>query len=98
MAPTPGPTAARSICILYGPDPNPVVETGPWLTGPTPLPPLWSLGYQQSRYSYYRQTSCAYLTSYAAAFRQSVATAFDIDTSVHWPFTRGRERFRPSCR
>jgi alpha-glucosidase len=23
-----------------------------WLTGPTPLPPIWSLGFQQSRYSY----------------------------------------------
>ena len=38
--------------VLYGPDPKHVVETYAWLTGPTPLPPLWSLGYQQSRYSY----------------------------------------------
>ena len=39
--------------LLYGPEPKHVVETYAWLTGPTPLPPLWSLGYQQSRYSYY---------------------------------------------
>jgi len=38
--------------LLYGPDPKQVVETYAWLTGPTPLPPLWSLGFQQSRYSY----------------------------------------------
>ena len=29
------------------------MEDYAWLTGPTPIPPLWSLGYQQSRYSYY---------------------------------------------
>ncbi len=38
--------------VLYGPDPKQVVEDYAWLTGPTPLPPLWALGYQQSRYSY----------------------------------------------
>jgi alpha-glucosidase len=38
--------------ILYGPDPKSVVKTYAWLTGLTPLPPLWSLGFQQSRYSY----------------------------------------------
>lgn len=38
--------------LMYGPDPKHVVETYAWLTGPTPLPPLWTLGFQQSRYSY----------------------------------------------
>ena len=38
--------------LLYGPTPKQVVETYAWLTGLTPLPPLWSLGFQQSRYSY----------------------------------------------
>ncbi|MGO4209295.1 TIM-barrel domain-containing protein [Terriglobus sp. 2YAB30_2] len=38
--------------LIYGPDPKKVVEAYAWLTGPTPLPPLWSLGFQQSRYSY----------------------------------------------
>ncbi len=42
--------------LVFGPDPKHVVETYAWLTGPTPLPPLWALGYQQSRYSYYPQT------------------------------------------
>ena len=38
--------------VLYGPEPKKVVEAYAWLTGPSPLPPLWSLGFQQSRYSY----------------------------------------------
>jgi len=38
--------------IIYGPTPKQVVESYAFLTGTPPLPPLWSLGYQQSRYSY----------------------------------------------
>ncbi len=39
--------------FFYGPDPKKVVEDYTALTGRTPLPPLFALGYQQSRYSYY---------------------------------------------
>ena len=42
--------------ILYGPEPKHVLESYAWLTGFSPLPPLWSLGYQQSRYSYGTQS------------------------------------------
>jgi alpha-glucosidase len=42
--------------FFYGPSPKQVVETYAWLTGTAPLPPLWTLGYQQSRYSYYPQS------------------------------------------
>jgi alpha-glucosidase len=38
--------------FLYGPAPKQVVEGYAYLTGLPPLPPLWSLGFQQSRYSY----------------------------------------------
>ena len=38
--------------MLAGPEPKHVVESYAWLTGKTPLPPLWSLGFQQSRYTY----------------------------------------------
>jgi alpha-glucosidase len=41
--------------LFYGPTPKQVVETYAWLTGTPPLPPLWSLGFQQSRYSYMSQ-------------------------------------------
>jgi len=39
--------------FFTGPEPKAVVEAWAWLVGTTPLPPLWALGYQQSRYSYY---------------------------------------------
>lgn len=38
--------------LFYGPSAKTVLETYAWLTGLPPLPPLWSLGFQQSRYSY----------------------------------------------
>jgi alpha-glucosidase len=41
--------------FFYGPSPKQVVKTYAWLTGTPPLPPLWSLGFQQSRYSYMTQ-------------------------------------------
>jgi len=44
-----------NIYILYGPSAKDVLKTYAWLTGPTPLPPLWTLGFQQSRYSYMTQ-------------------------------------------
>src|ERR1700674_4008063 len=42
--------------LLFGPTPKQVVQTYAWLTGTTQLPPIWSLGYQQSRYSYAPQS------------------------------------------
>lgn len=38
--------------FIAGPAPASVIERFTELVGRTPLPPLWSLGYQQSRYSY----------------------------------------------
>ena len=42
--------------FFYGPDPKAVVEEYTQLTGRTPLPPLFMLGYQQSRWSYFPET------------------------------------------
>jgi alpha-glucosidase len=41
--------------VIYGPSPKEVVESYAWLTGVPPLPPLWTLGFQQSRYTYVPQ-------------------------------------------
>ncbi|HEX3985393.1 MAG TPA: TIM-barrel domain-containing protein [Acidobacteriaceae bacterium] len=41
--------------VFYGPSPKQVVETYAWLTGTPPLPPRWTFGFQQSRYSYMTQ-------------------------------------------
>jgi len=38
--------------VIYGPTPKQVVLGYTYLTGKPPLPPLWALGFQQSRYSY----------------------------------------------
>ncbi|MGI4826988.1 MAG: TIM-barrel domain-containing protein [Janthinobacterium lividum] len=50
------PAGPLDYYLLYGPEPRQVVEAYAWLTGPSPLPPVWALGYQQSRYSYTPQT------------------------------------------
>ena len=41
--------------VMGGPDPRAVVQQYAWLTGTAPLAPLWSLGFQQSHWSYKTQ-------------------------------------------
>jgi alpha-glucosidase len=41
--------------IIYGPEPAKIIQTYTQLTGRMPLPPRWSLGYHQSRWSYESQ-------------------------------------------
>ena len=42
--------------FFAGPEPKKVIEEYTALVGRSPLPPLWSLGYQQCRYSYYPES------------------------------------------
>ena len=75
--------------LMYGPDPKKVMEEYAWLTGPTPLPPLWALGFQQSRYSYETETR---LTTVADRLRADHIPAdalyLDIDYQIkNRPFT-----------
>jgi alpha-glucosidase len=81
--------------ILYGPEPKRVVEAWAWLVGTTPLPPLWALGYQQSRYSYYPESEVRRI---AARLRSERIPAdviwLDIDYQFkNRPFTVDAERF-----
>lgn len=81
--------------VLYGPDPKAVVESWTWLSGRTPLPPLWSLGFQQSRYSYYPE---AEVRRIASRMRSEHIPAdvlwLDIDYQLkNRPFTVDPERF-----
>jgi len=83
------PAGPLDYYILYGPEPKHVIETYAWLTGPTPLPPLWSLGYQQSRYSY---TPRSEVEAVAAHLRRDNIPAdgiwLDIDYQYKYrPFT-----------
>jgi alpha-glucosidase len=81
--------------LIYGPTPRQVVEGYAWLAGPTPLPPLWSLGYQQSRYSYYPETRVQETADRLRSDRiPADAIYLDIDYQQdNRPFTVNRERF-----
>ncbi|MGA7858340.1 MAG: TIM-barrel domain-containing protein, partial [Terracidiphilus sp.] len=81
--------------ILYGPEPKAVVETWAWLTGTTPIPPIWSLGYQQSRYSYYPETEVRRIGAKLRSERIPADVIWlDIDYQYkNRPFTVDPERF-----
>jgi alpha-glucosidase len=81
--------------FFYGPDPKRVLTDYTALTGRMPLPPLFSLGYQQCRYSYYPE---ARVREIADGFRKRHIPAdvlyLDIDYQEKYrPFTIDRERF-----
>ena len=76
--------------LLYGPTPKQVVEGYAYLTGTPPLPPLWTLGFQQSRYSYYSgiAESARSPTAFAADKIPSDVLYLDIDYQYkNRPFT-----------
>ena len=72
-----------------------VVETWAWLTGTTPIPPLWSLGYQQSRYSYYPESEVRRIAGKLRSERIPADVIWlDIDYQLkNRPFTVDPERF-----
>jgi alpha-glucosidase len=81
--------------LIYGANPKKVVESYAWLTGPPPMPPLWALGYQQSRYSY---ESEARVREIAGKLRKDKFPAdvlyLDIDYQLkNRPFTVNQEAF-----
>jgi alpha-glucosidase len=81
--------------VFYGPTPKQVVETYAWLTGTPPLPPLWSLGFQQSRYSYMTQQRVLEVAGRLRSDRiPADAIYLDIDFQDHnRPFTVNRSTF-----
>ncbi len=65
------------------------------LTGRMPLPPLWSLGYQQNRYSYFPDTEVLRI---ASTLREKHIPADGITLDIHYMdayklFTWNKERF-----
>ena len=81
--------------VFYGPEPKKVIETWAWLTGLTPLPPLWSLGYQQCRYSYYPESEARRIANRLRSERIPADVLYlDIDYQLkNRPFTVDAERF-----
>jgi alpha-glucosidase len=81
--------------FFFGPDPKQVVSSYGALTGKPPLPPLWALGFQQSRYSYYPESR---VREVARTFREKKIPAdviyLDIDyQDRNRPFTVNRQLF-----
>jgi alpha-glucosidase len=81
--------------FIVGPEPKKVVEQYTAMTGRSPLPPLWSLGYQQCRYSYYPESRAREIVK---TLRDKKIPAdviyFDIDYQQGYaPFTINREYF-----
>jgi alpha-glucosidase len=81
--------------FFYGPDPKAVLTEYAQLTGRTPLPPLFMLGYQQSRWCYFPESR---VREIAAEFRRRKIPAdviwLDIDYQKnHAVFTVDREHY-----
>jgi alpha-glucosidase len=81
--------------FINGPDPKQVIERYTALTGRMSLPPLWSLGYHQCRYSYYPEARVRLL---ADTFRVKQIPADTLWLDIHYldgykPFTWDPERF-----
>jgi len=81
--------------VLYGPTPKQVVEGYAYLTGTPPLPPLWALGFQQSRYSYSPESQAREIANRLRADKiPSDVLYLDIDYQYkNRPFTINPETF-----
>ncbi len=81
--------------FFYGPSPKKVIEQYTGLTGRTPMPAIWTLGYQQCRYSYFPE---ARVREIAKTFRDKNipvdAIYLDIDYQrENRPFTVDPQKF-----
>ena len=81
--------------FINGPEPKKVIERYTALTGRMPLPPLWSLGFNQCRYSYYPESKVRWI---ANTLREKQIPADVIWLDIHYqdgykPFTWDHERF-----
>ncbi|MBN9299675.1 MAG: glycoside hydrolase family 31 protein [Filimonas sp.] len=72
-----------------------IIQSYTALTGRMPMPPLWSLGYQQNRYSYYPDTEVYRI---AQTLREKKIPADGITLDIHYMdayklFTWNKDRF-----
>jgi alpha-glucosidase len=81
--------------VLAGPDAHAVLSQYAFLTGPTPLPPQWALGFQQSRYSYMNEAEARAIVDRARADHIPLdALYLDIDyQDRNRPFTVNTKSF-----
>lgn len=81
--------------FIYHPTVSDIITAYTGLTGRMPLPPLWSLGYQQNRYSYYPETEVLRI---AQTLREKKIPADGITLDIHYMdhyklFTWDKDRF-----
>ena len=81
--------------FIYHPQMKDIITSYTALTGRMPMPPLWSLGYQQNRYSYYPDTEVLRI---AQTLREKKIPADGITLDIHYMdayklFTWNKERF-----
>ncbi len=81
--------------FIYGENVADIIQKYSWLTGTMPMPPKWSLGLQQCRYSYYPDSE---LLEVAERFRSKNIPADVIYLDIHYMqdykvFTWHSERF-----
>ncbi|HEY4327344.1 MAG TPA: TIM-barrel domain-containing protein, partial [Mucilaginibacter sp.] len=72
-----------------------IIASYTWLTGHMPLPPLWAIGYQQNRYSYYPENEVMRI---AHTLREKRIPADGITLDIHYMdkyqlFTWNKDRF-----
>ncbi len=81
--------------FFYGPGPKKVLEDYTELVGRMPLPPRWSLGYNQSRYSYYPEKKVRFIANNFRIRHIPCDVIFlDIDYMDHYRvFTWNKQRF-----
>ncbi len=81
--------------FIYGPTPKQVVESYAYLTGKPPLPPMWALGFQQSRYSYSPESQVREIADRMRADKIPCDVLYlDIDYQYrNRPFTVDPDRF-----
>ncbi|HUM47986.1 MAG TPA: glycoside hydrolase family 31 protein, partial [Chitinophagales bacterium] len=72
--------------LIYNSSVAKIIESYTWLTGRMPLPPLWSLGFQQCRWSYFPQSEVLTL---AQTFRDK-----NIPCDVIWFDIHYMERYK----
>jgi alpha-glucosidase len=81
--------------FIAGPEPKKIIEQYSALAGRAPLPPLWTLGYQQCRYSYYPEARVREIAQLLREKKIPADTIYlDIDYEDGYaPFTINRQYF-----
>jgi len=74
-------TGEMNYYFIHGNSVSEIIQNYTWLTGRMELPPLWSIGYQQCRYSYYPDKE---ILNLARTFREKEIPADVIVLDIHY--------------